>query len=63
MNGQTKRPLEQFREADWFICSRDLRACQLVASLSKSRNKSKELDLGAEVHHDANVFGVKQNCN
>jgi len=61
--GNKNGPANYSRGRPGFVCSRDLRACQLVASRSKSRNKSKELILGAEVHHAANVFGVKQNCN
>jgi hypothetical protein len=60
---ETKTAPRGFERPTWFTLFAGLRACQLVASLSKSRNKSKELDPGAGVHHGANVFGVQPNCN
>ena len=58
MNGETKRPPEYSRGRLVHLFAGDLRACQLVASLSKSRNKSKVLEAEAEAIHEGNVFVV-----
>ena len=59
MNRKQKAP-RSIREAYRFVCSRSLRARQLVASLSKSRNKSKVLSLEAKAIHKEIVVGAPQ---